>query len=228
MKACRTSLLLLAAALLAAPALASPAPAIGPDHGQFRILLRGRSVGTEDFTIAREGEGWSARSSIRLHLPGRKEEQDTAALSLGAHGSPIRYRWTGHSARVRSIQVAFSGHAARVTLRQPGSAPAVEAFSFPPGPVVVLDNNVYAQYAILARLYNWKAGGPQKFSVLIPQDQVPGTVTVESRGKRRVAGTTLDLLAVKSPDLEVDLYVDAARRPMILRVPGSGAEIVRQ
>jgi len=38
----------------------------------------------------------------------------------------------------------------------------------------------------------------------------------------------LHLLTVKSPDLEVDLYLDAARRLRVMRVPSAGAEVVRE
>jgi hypothetical protein len=68
----------------------------------------------------------------------------------------------------------------------------------------------------------------QKFSVLIPQDQAPGAVTVKLLGKRRVSDASFDLLVVKSPDLEVDLYVDASHRLVRLQVPGSDAEIIRE
>lgn len=221
-----------AAAWLAASALAAQSPSAGPkiaaDHGQFRILLQGHVVGTEDFTISRQGKGWSDRSEIRLHLPGRRNETDTANLTLAANGSPIQYQWRGQSTRARSIEVEFHNDSAEMTLRQPASAPAMEAYSFPAGHVVLLDNNVYSQYAILAQLYDWKQGGPQKFSVLIPQDQAPGTITVQSSGKRRIHGERLDLLVVKSPDLEVDLYVNATHRLMLVRAPGSGAEVIRE
>lgn len=228
MKAANLLAAAMAAALLATPAWATMSRGIAPDHGRFRILLRGQTVGTEDFTIARQGQGWEARSEIQLHLPGHVAETDSANCVLTADGSPIHYHWSGQSRRDRSIDVLFRGHSARITLRQPGSAPAIEAFSFPPGPVVLLDNNVYAQYAILARLYDWQTGGKQKFSVLIPQDQTPGTITAQSMGKRSAAGKRLDLLVVKSPDLEVDLYVDSAGRLMLLKVPGSGAEVIRE
>lgn len=213
---------------LGVPALAAQHPKMVPDHGRFRILLKGRLVGTEDFTLSRQTEGWADRSEIHLQLPGHGNQTDTADLTLAADGSPIQYDWRGQSSGVRSIDVEFRGDSAEMTLRQPASAPAIEAFSFPAGHIVLLDNNVYSQYAILAQLYDWQKGGAQKFSVLIPQDQAPGTVTVESSGKRRINGKRLDLLVVKSPDLEVDLYVDAAHRLMLLRAPGSGAEVVRE
>jgi hypothetical protein len=219
---------LLAASVAAFAAPPAPTSPLVPDHGRFRILLNGRAVGAEEFTLTRQAGGWSARSQIELNLPGQPAEKDTADLELAADGAPLRYHWIGKSKVQRSIGVEFRNRVAEVALRRPGAAPAVEAFSFPAGHVVLLDNNVYEHYALLARLYDWSTGGAQKFSVLIPQDQAPGTVTVESLGKRTIAGASLDLLEVKSPDLQVDLYVDGAHRLIRLRVPGSAAEVVRE
>ena len=220
------STLLAGAALTAAPAAAQPA--LSPDHGRLVILLHGSAVGTDDFSISRQADGWSAQGRIVLNLPGQNPERDSADLTLASDGSPLRYHWQEHSGRERAIDVEVHGHAAEVALHQPGAAPAVEAFSFPQGHVVLLYNNVYEDYVILARLYDWKARGPQKFSVLIPQDQTPGTITVQALGPHPIDGAVLDLLQVKSPGLEVELYVDTSHRLIRLRVPGSGAEAVRE
>jgi hypothetical protein len=80
----------LASACISAAALAGQNPGLGADRGRFRILLGGRMVGTEDFTISRQGQDWLARSEIQLHLPGQAKETDEAALTLAADGSPIR------------------------------------------------------------------------------------------------------------------------------------------
>ncbi len=201
---------------------------LAPDRGVFRILLDGREVGGETFRIFREQNGWKAKGTIELRLPGQAPERDRADLTLASNGSPVSYRWTGESPETRTIEVSFRGDAAEMTLNRPGAVPAIEAYRFPQGHIVVLDNNVYEDYAILARLYDWRTRGEQKFSVLIPQDQTPGTVTVEAMGRRRIAGAALEWLRVRSPDLEVDLYLDAAHRLMRIVVPGSSAEIVRE
>ena len=50
--------------------------------------------------------------------------------------------------------------------------------------------------------------GTQTFTVLVPQELTPGSVTVESAGAHDANGKKLEELAVKSPDLEVDLFLD--------------------
>ena len=93
--------------------------------------------------------------------------------------------------------------------------------------IVILDNNLYDQYAVLAHIYDWEKKGPQTFPVLVPQENTPGTITVDSLGSQDVDGKKLDELSVKTEDLEVDVYLDG---PRVVRIvaPSANAEIVRQ
>ncbi len=101
-------------------------------------------------------------------------------------------------------------------------------FKFASPRVAVLDNNLYYQYDVLAHLYDWKAGGKQTFPVLIPQDMVPGSISVESTGPQQVEGATYESLRVNSTDLEILLYVDANHRMVRLDVPSSKVTIKRE
>jgi hypothetical protein len=93
--------------------------------------------------------------------------------------------------------------------------------------IAVLDNNLYHQYAVLARLYDWNKKGLQTFSVLVPQAMTPGSVTVESLGPQDAGGKKLDELRVKTEDLELDLYFENQRLVKI-DAPEANAEIVRE
>jgi hypothetical protein len=94
--------------------------------------------------------------------------------------------------------------------------------------VVVLDNNLYHQYVVLAHLYDWNKKGSQSFAVLVPQEMTPGNVTVDSLGKQDVGGgIKLEELRVKTEDLELDLYLDGQKLVRIV-APSSNAEIVRE
>jgi hypothetical protein len=108
-----------------------------------------------------------------------------------------------------------------------GTQPYTQTFTFQSPRVAILDNNLYDQYAILARLYDWQAKGAQTFSVLIPQELTPGSVTVESLGSQDVNGKKLTELQVKTEDLEVDLFLDGNRLVRIVS-PSTNAEILRE
>jgi len=99
--------------------------------------------------------------------------------------------------------------------------------SFESPHIVVLDNNLYHQYAVLPRLYDWSKRGPQTFSVLIPQELMPGTITAEAIGSAKLDGKSYEGFRVNTTDLEVDLYLDSAHRLMRLEVPAAKVSVIR-
>ncbi len=92
----------------------------------------------------------------------------------------------------------------------------------------VLDNNLYDQYAILGRLYDWNAKGVQNFPVLIPQDLTPGTIDVEAISPQSADSSKFEVLRVHTSDLEIQLFFDAKHHLMRLEVPAAKVVIVRQ
>jgi hypothetical protein len=93
---------------------------------------------------------------------------------------------------------------------------------------VVLDNNLYHQYAVLARLYDWTKRGTQNFSVLIPQELTPGTISVDWAGALSADGKTYEGLKVTTSDLQVVLYLDPNRKLMRLEVPSAKVSVIRE
>lgn len=210
---------------------ANPAPAavvLAEDKSKFRILLDGQPVGTEEFSLAPNGKEWLAHSTTALRAPGGPATQVSAKLTLLADGTPLRYEWSTQGQKKTSATVEFQGGTARMTLRMEAAQPFIQELSFGSPRVVVLDNNVYHHYAILARLYDWNAKGAQTFPVLIPQDMTPGSITLEAAGAQNVDGSQLELLRAHTPDLELNLYLDANRRLVRLTVPTSKAEVRRE
>lgn len=201
---------------------------LAPDKGKFQILLNGQRVGTEEFEISRAANAWSEVDSTTLHVPGTGETKTTGHLQLAADGTPLHYRWTSQSAKKTSGGVDFTNGKAKTTIDLGGKAPFTQDFIFPSSRVAVLDNNLYGQYEILAKLYDWKAGGKQTFPVLIPQDMTPGSISVQSIGSKRVENSDYDALRVDSPDLEIFLYLDSHHRLMRLEVPNSHVTIERE
>ncbi|MGH9726523.1 MAG: hypothetical protein ACRD41_15785, partial [Candidatus Acidiferrales bacterium] len=151
----------------------------------------------------------------------------SGTLQLRDDATPTHYEWSTSGTKKASATIDFNGPSATVVLHLEGSRPYTQSFTFGSPRVVVLDNNLYYQYAILARLYDWNKKGTQTFSVLVPQEMTPGTVTVDSVGKQDVDGKKLEELVVKTEDIELDLYVDGPRLMRIV-VPSANAEIDRE
>jgi hypothetical protein len=196
------------------------------EKGNFKILVNGQEMGKEEFEIGPSGDNWIVRGTSEIQAPGGATHV-SGTLELHADGTPVRYEWSTQGAKKAAATITFAGSTATIELRLEGARPFTQQFTFTSPQIVVLDNNLYYQYAVLARLYDWEKKGAQTFSVLVPQELTPGTVTVESLGGQDVDGKKLEELSVKTEDLEVDLYLEGQRLVRIV-APSSNAEIVRE
>jgi hypothetical protein len=204
----------------------APASVLSEDRGKLVITVNGQTAGAEDFSITRDGSGWVAKGTTEVDGPNGVSHL-TSELRLNAAGAPVRYFWITDKNKRASSTTEFEGMTARITLDLGEGKPVRQDYTFT-SPVIVLDDNLYHHYEILARVYNWQTKGPQNFAVLIPQEQSPGMITVESLGPTTSEGTRWEQMSVRTPDLQVLLYLDASHRLMRLSVPASKAEVRRQ
>lgn len=209
------------------PAQGSTGTVLAEEKGKFRILVQGQPVGKEEFEISRRGDDWVAHGTAEIQAPQSPATRITSDLRLRPDGTPVRYEWTMQGAKKASASVDFQGGTASVELRLEGSKPFTQQFFFNSPRLVVLDNNLYHQYAILARLYDWEKKGAQTFPVLIPQEMTPGNITVESLGQQDVEGAKLELLRVHSEDLSLDLLLNGRKLIRIVS-PSAGAVVIRE
>jgi hypothetical protein len=196
------------------------------DKGTFKILVSGQQIGKEEFSIAPNGGDWSAHGSTDIQSP-KGNTHVTGNLVVHPDGIPVRYEWSTQGAKKASATIAFTGVTANVELHLEGARPFTQQFTFAAPLVVVLDDNLYYQYTFLARLYDWDKKGEQTFSVLVPQEMTPGTVTVDSMGEQVVNGQKVQELRVRTEDNEIDLFLDG---PKLVRLvaPAANAEIIRE
>lgn len=197
------------------------------DKGRFTIKLAGQIVGHEEFEIAPSGSGWLAKGSVDIKPPEGAASKITGALTLQADGAPISYQWSAQAEKTNGARVVFANGIATLTLEMQGARPFDQTFTFGTPLVAVLDNNLYHQYGVLARLYDWSKGGEQEFPVLIPQELTPGSVKVFSTGSATADGQTYAGLKVKTSDLEILLLLDSAHRLMRLEVPDAKVSVIR-
>lgn len=216
--------------LFGAPAAkpAGPASIFSPDKGKLRITINGQQVGSEDFEISESGDVWIERSAMTAHAPGGGEVKATGQLKLSPDGTPLHYDWAAQAQKKATGAVDFANGTAKCVADLGGSSPLRKDFIFTSPHVAVLDNNLYYQFGVLARQYDWKAGGKQNFPVLIPQDMVPGTIAVEALGEQESGTGHYEAMRVSTPDLEITVYLDASHRLVRLEVPSSNATIERE
>jgi hypothetical protein len=207
------------------------APAAGiiaSDKGKFRLALDGQVVGSEEFEISSSGNTWTARGSTMMHVPGGTDVKAQGQLKMKADGTPVQYQWSAQAAKKASGMVDFVNGMAHASINLDGASPFIQDFTFPTPRVALLDNNLYYQYAVLAQLYDWQSGGKQTFPVLIPQEMIPGSISVESLGPQQEKSAKYEALRVSSQDLEILLYLDAGHHLARLEVPASKVIIQRE
>jgi len=213
------------------------------DKGKFTIKLAGQTVGHEEFDIAPAEGGWLAKGTSDIKLPQGAPSKVTGSLTLLADGSPVSYEWSAQSDKANGAHIVFANGVANITVEMQGAHACTseeirdpnrkqacffeQSLSFNSPLIAVLDNNLYYQYAVLARLYNWSKGGQQNFPVLIPQELTPGTVSVLSTGSTTADGKTYEGLRVSSSDLEILLLLDNSHRLIRLEVPEARVSVIR-
>jgi len=207
----------------------NPSSGFTPDKGTFKILVNGAQMGKEDFDISPGGASgdWIAHGTSEIAGSDGSKTSVTGTLEFRPDGTPVRYEWSTQGAKKANATIAFNGPIASIELHVGNARPFTQQLTFNSPQIVILDNNLYYQYAVLAHLYDWQKKGPQMFSVLVPQELTPGSITVESLGSQDVDGKKLEELRAKTEDLEVDVYLDGQRVVRIV-APSSNAEIVRE
>jgi hypothetical protein len=209
------------------PAVASGPVVFSPDKGKLTIKLGGQTVGHEEFEIAPSGGGWLAKGTAEIKPPEGASSKVSGSLTLQGNGAPISYDWSAQAEKTNGAHVLFANGVASITLEMQGARPFQQDLSFGSPMIAVLDNNLYHQYAVLARIYDWAKGGVQTFPVIIPQELTPGSITVQSAGSATSEGKTYEGLKVISSDLEILLLLDSNHRLMRLEVPDAKVSVIR-
>ncbi len=224
-------------------AASSGAGVFAQDKGKLTIKLDGQNVGREEFEITPSGGGWLAKGDAEIKPSGGPTSKVSGSLTLQPDGAPISYDWTAQTEKKNGAHILFANGIANVTVEMEGARPCTpdeikdpnrkqpcffeQSLSFSSPLIAILDNNLYHQYAVLARLYDWSKRGPQIFSVLIPQELMPGTITAESTGSATLDGKSYEGFRVNTTDLEIDLYLDSNHRMMRLEVPAAKVSVIR-
>src|SRR5438477_5735202 len=198
------------------------------DKGKLTIKLDGQTVGHEDFEIAPSGGGWPAKGLAEVKPPDSGASKVSGSLTLQGNGAPISYEWSSQAEKTNGAHILFANGVASITLEMQGARPFQQDLTFNTPLIAVLDNNLYHQYAVLARIYDWSKRGVQTFPVLIPQELTPGTITVQSMGSASADGKTYEGLKVNTSDLEILLLLDGNHRLMRLEVPDAKVSVVRE
>jgi hypothetical protein len=220
--------IVLGVSAFAADKKAAPGPVLNAHQAQFHLLLAGAPLGPEEFQPHPSGANWIAKGSTALKTPDGKSAKVTGTLTLQPDGAPVSYDWSAQTEKSNSAHILFVNGVAKTTLQMQGAAAYQQDNSFGSPLIAVLDNNLYHQFELLARIYDWNKKGAQTFPVLIPQELTPGTISVESTGTATAGGKSYEGLKATTSDLEILLYLDSSHKLIRLEVPSAKVAVVRE
>jgi hypothetical protein len=211
------------------------------DSGAFGILVRGRRVATETFSIEQKN-GTSVIKSQFKETDGSDAASQKSELEIGSSGDLQRYEWSQAAGGSITVMPSNDFLLERITTAA-YSKPAEQSFLLPASSPV-LDNNFFIHREVLIWRYlaaDCKSEGgslkcqqePAQFGVLIPQDRTSMSVRLELVGNDKVTigGAEHNLLRLKltGENFEWSLWVDPQDQFKLMRVaiPADNTEVVR-
>src|SRR5260370_11212776 len=99
---------------------------------------------------------------------------------MQGHGAPMSYDWSAQAEKTNGAHILFANSVASITLQMQRARPFQQDLTFNSPLIAVLDNNLYHQYAVLARIYDWSSRGVLTFPPIIPQVLTPRSIKLQS------------------------------------------------
>jgi hypothetical protein len=202
------------------------------EEAQFAILVYGREIGHEKFSISSSSDSASSSSVTEFRDPAKNQTvRIETQLNMGRGFLPKDYqRRTEVGGQKASLSARF--------------APGQAIFEYPVAGVpsktgllvgdkyVLLDENVFHHFIFLARLFDFNSKEKyQSFEVVIPQELDNGIVKINDAGKEKtsVRGKNKELhhLKLDSGVVQIDLWVDDHKIVHKIALPVKGIEVLR-
>jgi hypothetical protein len=221
-------------ATLAQETPGNPRPAIVDDEGVFEILLAGRAIGTESFKIHTSLGKVEAQAEIYLHVEQNGKTvgiESFPDLVLNPQLRPLTYTWKQKGPQSSRLEVDFRSKLAKVRYKTVNGDEDNRAFELPPD-VAVLDDNVVHHYQLIIDRYQGMGAGKQTIPVFVPQEALPGLITVQDMGNApiTIARNTSNLrhLLMTTDLAHIDLWIDNQQHIQRVSVPTVQLEAIRK
>jgi hypothetical protein len=216
---------------------ASPPACSSPpldDQGLFVLSIAGREIGKEKFSIRTSKGNIEAKAEIELQSERGGKVFDVKTfpnLVLNSHLQPLTYTWSQKGPQSSSLGVDFRAPPAKSWFRTVTGDEDNREFALPTD-VLVLDDNVIHHYQFVVNRYKSTKGGKQTFQAFIPQEAMPGNLTVEESGVGPVQvqghSGVLQHWVVTTELARVDVYVDDRQCLQLVAIPAAQLEANRK
>jgi hypothetical protein len=207
--------------LIGGLSIAAPAQTGAEDEGSFEILVNGRPVGTEQFTIQQTGVGagavFTATGRVQVLLPTGNLDLSTRLQSSGFQAEPVAYEVTVAGDAERRIVGTIGRGRFSAKIVTPAGEQLREYVAS--AGATVLDEGVAHHYYFLAR--RTRSG---EVPILIPRENRQSMAVVTDRGEEQmtVRGSQVTLYhLVIAPEGGDDrhVWVDSLGRVIRVEIP---------
>ncbi|MGH9378143.1 MAG: hypothetical protein ACRD1I_05025 [Terriglobia bacterium] len=144
---------------------------------------------------------------------------------------PATYRWSQTVPQKSRLQIEFSSGAARARYDTVHGHQDVRQFNLP-ADTIVLDDNAVHQYELAAMRYDRTTGGTQTFHAFIPQEGLPGVLTIQSAGVENInvggKPESCRHLVLITELAHIDLWTDPGEHLQKMEIAASGLIATRQ
>lgn len=222
----------------AAGLLVGQAPNVAPpdlnDRGTFEVFVAGKTVGTETFEIRVRSDRIEAHGEVHLMVEqkGKTVEVRTSSdLLLDPHFDPRSYTWNQKGAQSSQLSIDFRAQPVHARYKMVNGQEDRRDFKLDKD-IVVLDDNAIHQYQLALARYDQAKGGTQTFRAFIPQEALPGVITLNSIGSEPVivnGDTRMLRKFLLTTDLaQINLWADDHGHLQMVSAPDSQYQAVRK
>jgi len=199
------------------------------DRGVFVISLAGKRIGTETFEIRATDKGIEAEGKVEMRVQQESktvEFRTSSKLVLDSALRPLTYNWGQKGAQSSQLEIDFQASMTKVRYKTVTGEEDARDFELPKE-VVVLDDNVFHHFQLIAQKYLRNGSGKQTLSAFVPQEALPGALDVQDAGpdSAEIGGQkqTLRHLVFSTELKQIDLWVDEEGR--VQRIYNSDAQL---
>jgi hypothetical protein len=220
--------------LCATHAVHAVPPADPKDRGVYVFTMAGRQIGSETFEIRSKGGRVEAeaQTELRVQQEGKTVEFKTSSrLALSPDLQPLTYEWSQKGSQSSHLKIDLQVTPASARYKTVSGEEDVREFEFQRD-IVILDNNVIHHYQLAVHRFRNAGGRKQTFHAFIPQEALPGSLTIEDVGPEPVdvggREQRLQHLVVTTDNARIELWVDNRDRLQKLSIPAAELEVVRK
>jgi hypothetical protein len=212
----------------------SAAPADLNDRGTFEIFSAGQSIGTEMFVIRTRADRIEAQGDGHLQVERngkRIKVRTSSTLLLDMQLDPLSYTWNQKGTQSSQLSIDFRAKPAHVRYKQVNGQDDRRDFNLDKD-VVVLDDNVVHHYQLAVARYDQAKGGTQALRAFIPQEALPGVITLKAVGPESVTvggdKRTLHRFLLTTELAQISLWVDDQGHLQMVSAPDAQFQAMRK